>query len=238
RNPVAVRLDSKERIYILDQGYPRVVRIDDMTGKGLVSFGKSGTNIKDWPSDNEAHCGNIPAPGTYRDDAAVNVFYYSKALEIDSQDRIYVSDKCNYRVVRFDDMTGKNWVSLGGKRGAGILEFGDELNGITVGPDGKLYIADEHNHRIVRVDDMTGKGWISFGSEGSGVNQFNQPHDIAISRSGKIYVADTFYNDRVVRFDDMTGKGWISYGPDADAAPGASKRHLDVPKGIFVVEKE
>ena len=236
--PNAIRLDSKERLYVIDQSYTRVVRFDDMTGKNWVAFGKTGTNIKDWPSDSEAHCGNGPAPGSYHDDDAVNAFYGSKALEVDYQDRIYVSDKCNYRIVRFDDMTGKNWVSLGGKRGSGVGEFGDELNGIAVGPDGKIYIADEHNQRIVRVDDMTGKGWVSFGSEGSGVNQFNQPHDIALGPTGKIYVADTFYNDRVVRFDDMTGKGWISYGPDAKVAPGASKLHLDVPKGIFVVERK
>ena len=233
--PSAVRLDSQERIYILEQSLTRVVRIDDMTGKNWVALGKIGTNIKDRSPDSE--CGTNP-PGSYHDDAAVNVFLYSKALDIDSQDRIYVSDTCNYRIVRFDDMTGKNWVSFGGKRGSGVGEFGDALNGIAVGPDGKIYIADEHNHRIVRIDDMTGKGWTVFGSEGSGVNQFNQPHDIAISKSGKIYVADTFYNDRIVRFDDMTGKGWIAYAPYVNAAPGANDLHLDVPKGIFIVERE
>ena len=239
--PIAVRLDSKDRIYVLDQGYNQVMRFDDMTGKNWVAFGKSGTNIKDWPPNSEAHCdkGPVPgpAPGTYHDDAAVNVFYNPKALEVDSQGRIYVSDKCNYRIVRFDDMTGKNWVSFGGKRGSGVGEFGDELNGITVGPDGKIYIADEHNERVVRMDDMTGKGWISFGSRGSGVNQFYQPHDIAISKSGKIYIVDAFRNDRIVRFDDMTGKNWIAYAPYANAPPGTQPLHLDVPKGIFLVEK-
>ena len=235
--PTAVRLDSQERIYILEQSLTRVVRIDDMTGKNWVALGKIGTNIKDWHPDSQCQ-GTILDPGIYHDDAAVNVFLFSKALDIDSQDRIYVSDTCNYRIVRFDDMTGKNWVSFGGKRGSGVGEFGEALNGIAVGPDGKIYIADEHNHRIVRIDDMTGKGWTVFGSEGSGVNQFNQPHGIAISKSGKIYVADTFYNDRIVRFDDMTGKGWIAYAPYVNAAPGANNLHLDVPKGIFVVERE
>ncbi len=110
-------------------------------------------------------------------------------------------------------------------------EFGDELNGITVGPDGKIYIADEHNHRIVRIDDMTGKGWTVFGSEGSGVNQFNQPHDIAISKSGKIYVTDTFFNDRIVRIDDMTGKGWIAYAPYVNAPPRSQQAALGCSEG-------
>ena len=240
-SPSAVRLDSQGRIYILEQSLTRVVRIDDMTGKNWVALGKPGTNIKDWPPESEAQCGQPPARGIYstiyHDDAAVNVFLYSKALDIDSQDRIYVSDKCNYRIVRFDDMTGKNWVSFGGKRGSGAGEFGDELNGIAVGLDGKIYIADEHNHRIVRIDDMTGKGWTVFGSGGSGVNQFNQTHDIAISKSGKIYVTDT-NNDRIVRIDDMTGKGWIAYAPHVNTAPGANDLHLYVPKGIFIVERE
>ena len=74
-----------------------------------------------------------------------------------------------------------------------------------------IYFTDFKHSRIIRIDDMTGKNWISFGSNGSGVNQFNQPNHFFVQSDGHIYVADQL-NHRIVRIDDMTGKGWVSYG--------------------------
>src|SRR5215467_9228115 len=64
---------------------------------------------------------------------------------------IYVADTVNSRIVRMDDMTGKNWVAFG--------EEGFEPNhlhypeGLYVDTAGKIYIADVANNRIVRIDD-------------------------------------------------------------------------------------
>lgn len=225
-SPTSVALDSKNRIYITNQGSgPGVIRIDDMTGKGWTTFGSKGSGAK-----------QLSGP---------------KFMSIDSQDRIYISDKCNYRITRMDDITGKNWVALESagtdqplegcdptdphRRGSGVGQFGDEMNAVKVGPDGKIYIADEHNHRIVRIDDMTGKGWIEF--KGPPGDPFDQPHGIAFGPTGKIYVTDA-KNARVVRFDDMTGKGWIAFAPYAkNWELGYHKWQMEAPKGIVVVPK-
>lgn len=125
------------------------------------------------------------------------------------------------RIIRIDDLTGKNWVSLG-TYGKGVNQFRNP-NHLTVGPDGKIYIADSQNDRIVRIDDMTGKGWITYGVSGRtgepntpsqvvlppGEGRLVQPSSIAFDSKGRIYILS---GAELARIDDMTGKGWATFG--------------------------
>src|SRR5262245_12687294 len=121
---------------------------------------------------------------------------------------IYVADTVNNRIIRFDDMTGKNWVAFGSE--------GNEVNqfhypeGLAVDPSGRIYIADVANNRIVRIDDMTGKNWTTLGNKGSAVKQFDSPNGIALDKDGRIYIKDS-NNSRIVRMDDMDGKNWTVF---------------------------
>ena len=216
---LAVGLDSKGRIYIVNGAYNRVVRIDDMTGAGWTTFGSQG---------------NDGAGGS-----GVNQFNGIKGLAIDAQDRIYVTDKNNYRVVRFDDMTGKGWTTFGSK-GAGVGQFADDIGQISFDNEGKIYIADEHNNRIVRIDDMTGKGWMEF--HGAGNDTLALPQAVAVTSTGRIYIVES-RNNRVTRIDDMTGKGWKVYGlcrelGQEDDPLRENPYQMSAPKGILVVERE
>lgn len=226
-----VAVDSKGRIYGVDQERHRIVRIDDMTGKGLVAFGQAGK--------------------------AQGQFNYPCGICIDAQDRIYITDtsaemgpKAN-RVVRMDDMTGKNWqvfdlleeptgvavdraghiyisnlagdaiTRIDSMDGKGFKEFGKSGSGksefsrparIALDAQGRIYITDLGNSRIVRVDDITGKNWTAFGTKGHGRNQFEMPYAIAVDPQGRIYITDA-PNNRIVRIDDMKGKNWTTLAP-------------------------
>ena len=213
--PHAVRLDSNGRIYIAD-GNCRIARIDDMTGKGWTVYG------------GDQHCG----PNSTS--LAGNPF----DIAFDAQDRIYImSDNDNQRIIRIDDMTGKNRVSYGAS-GTGVGQF-LEPQSITIDAQGRLYIADEdkatQGGRIIRIDDMTGAGWVIFPLTNPDP-RIRLPHDIAVSASGKIYIADT-KNNGIARIDDMTGKGYIEYAPYPDGPRNIYPNQLEAPKGIFITPR-
>jgi len=131
------------------------------------------------------------------------------------------------RIIRIDDLTGKNWVSFG-TFGKGVNQF-KYPNHVTVGPDGKIYLADSRNDRIVRIDDMTGKGWITYGTSGRtgepstpsqvnlppGEGLFIQPSAVAFDSKGRIYIVS---GTELARIDDMTGKGWTTFGSAGSGA--------------------
>ncbi|MDP2805401.1 MAG: tetratricopeptide repeat protein, partial [Gallionellaceae bacterium] len=64
--------------------------------------------------------------------------------------------------------------------------------------EGDIWVLDK-KYRVLKLD-ASGKVLASFGSEGSGNGQFDEPTDILISATGKIYVADKG-NDSVQIFD-------------------------------------
>jgi sugar lactone lactonase YvrE len=193
---ISVAVDAAGRIYVVTSG--RLVRIDDMTGAGWTTLANGPTT-----------------------------FDALKVVILDHQGRILMTDTGGYRLVRFDDMQGSGRVTFG-SRGSGVGQF-NRPEGLAIDALGRIYISDNDNSRIVRINDMTGAGWVSFGSFGSisptgpvtsaAVGHFAEPHDLAVSDSMKIYIADTG-NGRIVRIDDMTGAGWTAFGSRVVQAAG------------------
>jgi sugar lactone lactonase YvrE len=84
--------------------------------------------------------------------------------------------------------------------GASDLSFFSHPNGIAIDAKGSIYVADSDNHAI-RVVDMSGNVTILAGNgvqgnvDGVGkAAKFNHPTDVAVSKDGTIYVADTLNN--------------------------------------------
>ncbi|MFP4460551.1 MAG: NHL repeat-containing protein, partial [Candidatus Zixiibacteriota bacterium] len=179
--PVGIAVDRLHRIYICDEYHHRIVRVDDITGANPVYFGSSGSGV-----------GEFDAP----------VF-----IRVDEIGRIYISDHGNRRVVRIDDMSGAGWIELSGD-GAGDNFVGQY--GIDIDRTERVYIADWAADRIIRVDDMTGAGWTSFGTTGSGVGEFNDPHNVRINLDGEILICDED-NSRIVQISDIDGSSWAEY---------------------------
>ncbi|HJZ58383.1 MAG TPA: NHL repeat-containing protein, partial [Gemmataceae bacterium] len=156
-------------------------------------------------------------------------FCHPAGVCVDARGRIYVADFDNFRVVRFDDMTGANWTAYG-EYGTGVGQFINPC-GVCLDAHGRVYIADQGNDRVVRIDDMTGANWTAMGSFGTdrrpGV--LYAPCGVCVDGSGRIYVTETSSNHRVVRMDDMTGANWTTYGTG-----GTGPGEFASPMGIFV----
>jgi len=101
----------------------------------------------------------------------------------------YVADTGNNRVIEVD-MSG-NLVAV----------FKTGLNGpqgIALGPDGTVWVANTIADQIVQLAANLSSELTSFGTAGSGNNNFNLPHSLAVSGS-TLFVADT-YNNRIQEF--------------------------------------
>lgn len=188
---VSLALDGQSRIYFSDQGLYCLFRIDDFSGKDLVSYGQKGYG----------------GAGSFRG--------LEGDIALDREGRIYVADSRASKILRFDDMRGSGWIELD----TAPLDMPVPA-GLAVDSAGHIYIGDSYKSRIARVDSMRGEGLVTFGEKGDGEGQFRDPRGIAFDAEGRIYIIDNL-NNRLVRIDDMTGANWTSYdGADSQGQGG------------------
>lgn len=98
------------------------------------------------------------------------------------RDRLYVADTGNERIQVFDQVRGF--------RGSIPLERGSRPAGLDVDSRGRLWVADEGHGRVLAFDE-TGRLLLSSDGSRYGSGAFGGPQDIAVSRDGTIFVADT-----------------------------------------------
>lgn len=138
-DPSGIAVDSSGKIYVMDTGNSRLVGIDDMNGTNWTSFGSAGSGANQFASfasvavDSANHI-YVADTGNRRivrmDDMKgtnwtvltqsppVNgvsyTFYSPVAVAVDAAGKIYVADNeyLQPAVVRVDDMTGANWISI------------------------------------------------------------------------------------------------------------------------------
>ncbi len=95
-SPVGIFVDAAGRIYVVDSGNSRIVRVDDMTGAGWTTLGACR-----WTPQH-------PCVGIKEFSSPVGIF-------VDRAGRIYVADRKSMfegRIVRMNDMTGSGWTSF------------------------------------------------------------------------------------------------------------------------------
>ncbi len=171
--PTDVAVSRGGDVYISDgYGNSRVVKLTS-SGKYVSEWGVKGGN-----------------PGE---------FDTPHGITVDSQGRVYVADRGNSRIQVFD-ADGKflhQWKSA---------ELGRPW-GVSFAADGFLYVADggdlhpkppDRNH-VLRLD-LNGRILDKWGSFGSYDGQFYWAHDVAVSRTGEVYVTDVNVGMRVQKF--------------------------------------
>jgi streptogramin lyase len=124
---------STDKIYFKGNGY--ISRIDDMLGTGYQRLMKSGlgrfcvtpdghiyapvsqglVRFDDLDGSGEVRFGSIYGSGTGQ-------FAGPSSVSVGTNGQIYIADSGNDRIVRIDDMTGKNWTTFG-TNGAGNNQF-------------------------------------------------------------------------------------------------------------------
>lgn len=124
-------------------------------------------------------------------------------LTVDPQDRLFIADTANNRVVRWGIVppaSERLIVVMGsfGAEGSGEGEMSSPSS-IAAASNGNVWVADTANSRIQRFDSH-GEQQDTIGAEGSAPGEFSWPMGIATGPEGDAWVADTG-NGRVQHFD-------------------------------------
>ena len=115
-------------------------------------------------------------------------------------DRIWITDIGVHQVFEFK-LDGKLVCALGQRGKAGETEtlFNCPTD-IAVAPNGDLYISDGYGNSRVVCLSPKGEFKFAWGKRGNKAGEFYMPHNIAVDRRGRVYVADRG-NQRVQVFD-------------------------------------
>ncbi len=243
--PADVYVSNNGHIYTADSGNHRVCRWDASgVFEGWIGGGVSGWNATYGPGGSGADSNSFNEPS---------------GVCLDSSGNIYVADKQNNRVCKWDGFGQfQGWIGGGATGWQGntappsgngqawfIWPVGLWIDG------GMIYVADSNNHRISRWDlQGNPQGWIGGSVDGwqsaagawtgSDVRSFNFPMDVCAGQDGYLYVADMM-NNRISRWNIASGAaaGWVGGGFDGWQMTGQSlsptdmSGHFNMPAGIF-----
>lgn len=202
--PWGIAVDKDGNVYVADTWNHRIQKFDK-DGKFLLKWGGGLVDTK-------GVAGGQPG-----------VFYGPRAVVVDKDGAVLVSDTGNKRIQKFD----ANGAFLGqfGIVGTFDGQFNEQV-GIAVSKDGSIYVADTWNRRIQKFDASFQyvAQWPVLGWDSESI--VNKPY-LVVDGDGSVYVSDP-EGHRVLKFSD-TGSilaVWGKFGSDATS--------FNLPVGITV----
>lgn len=225
-------------LYVSDTQNHRILRLADISGRGLLTLGVPGHGI-----------GRLLNP---------------EQIWVDSRARIYIADKGNDRIIRVDDITGRGWTEMKGfSAPEGVALTGKELivsdtgqNKVVVYNDfngqvvrtyqdsrlsrpghlwldekGALYVScnQEPAGRIIKItdpSDTTGAKWQFY--EGSGLKGIGFSPSQVVTEKKHLWCSDSL-GSRLVRCEDMQGRSPLVLG-----GLGQQVGRFYTPKGLAI----
>ncbi len=157
-----------------------------------------------------------------------------RSIAFDSNGNIYVADRLNHRIQKFD--SSGNFVTKWGSFGSGTTQF-KYPRGIAVDSLNNVYVADSDNHKIKKFDS-SGNYITSWGNYGSGNGKISYPQDLVIDSLNNVYVSD-YDNSRITKFSS-TGSyitKWGSYGSGDGQFKPAYDLAIDSNNDIYVADR-
>ena len=209
--PGDVAVDKSGNVYVADYANRRIRKIIE-----IEKVDNDGNKIKIWKVSTLAGSGE---PGHQNGAAASALFSSLSGVDVDSSDNVYVADHDNKRIRKIakdeDDGTWQVNDFAGSDTGGdqdGAATTTAQFNwptGVDVDSLGNVYVADQKNHRIRKIAKEGGTWTVStIAGDGTAAHlddeddiatttaQFNSPFDVAVDKSGNVYVAD-YSNHRI-----------------------------------------
>jgi sugar lactone lactonase YvrE len=219
-SPDGIAVDSADNIYVADKynnriqkftsagaflakwtvpGYPGGLAIDQSDNSVYVSMSSSanriykydgvGNSILDWGGSGDTD----------------GLFSYAAGVFVDSAGDVYVADRYNNRIQKFD--SSGNYLL----QATGVWYPTD----VVVDSAGYIFATDPR-FNVIKKYAPNGAFVEDYGSEGSADGQFSLPYGLALDASDNLYVADNL-NSRIQKFTNagvfvsQIGKGRFNY---------------------------
>jgi len=184
--PQFIARDANGDFYLTDTGNNRVVKL---------RLNVNGTNLDEvW---SVFQFGDAPNRSQFDSPRGIAVF---------ANDRVYVADSGNNRIVKLDAATGA-FIAMVGVYGQGQLQF-DGPRGVGLDVDENVYVVDPGNSRIEILNKRL--EWVgAFGTPGTGQVQFNDPTGIWVGVNN-LLVTDT--GNRRVQMIRLNGAYVTQFG--------------------------
>ena len=207
-----IAVDSEDRLYVFSRDKQQVV-VFDSEGNFIKNLGKD------------------------------IIFARPHGAYIDSDDSIYLIDDDSHSIKKFSS-SGKLLLTLGSqgdpsdsgcinkdyrtiKRGAPPFNC---PTSIALSSTGDIFVSDGYGNARVHRFSPDGELILSWGEPGNKPGQFNLPHDIAISKDGRVYVADR-ENSRIQVFNQ--NGNFITQWSNLNRPCGL---HIDKDNHVYVAE--
>jgi DNA-binding beta-propeller fold protein YncE len=186
-------------------------------------FSPTGEFVKMW-----GYFGQAEAP---------EAFWGPRAIAVDLEGRVFVTDTGNKRIVVFD--RDGNFLTQFGTVGLNLGEF-DEPVGLAADTEGRIYVADTWNQRIqVFIQDESGayqpeRSWDIVAWYGQSLD--NKPY-LAVNSSGHVFVTDP----EGYRMLEFTSQGdivqtWGDFGAGPDTFGLVGGVAVDPSEGVWVTD--
>ena len=148
-------------------------------------------------------------------------FRSPSGVATDLDGNVYVADRVNHRIQKFD--SNGDFITEWGGYGSGNGQFRSPF-GIATDPDGGVYVTERDDDRIQKFNS-NGVFITTWGTYGSGNGEFNAPAGVATDPTGNVYVADRD-NNRIQKFNSSGNfiTKWGSFG--------SGDGQLDEPRGV------
>ncbi len=214
---------THNKLYVADLVNSRVVMMDSGSGgttlgSNFTTFGTSGSGS-----------GN---------------FNGLRGISVDTaNNKIYVADYSNNRIVMIDSGTGgttlgSNFTTFG-TSGSGSGNFTGPIQVFVDPTNNKLYVSDFTNNRIVKMDSGSGgttlgSNFTTFGTSGSGSGNFSRPEGMFVDvPNNRLYIADSS-NSRIVIMDSGTGGTTFGNHFTTFGTSGSGSGQFNNPLGVFL----
>ncbi|OED37788.1 hypothetical protein AB833_22435 [Chromatiales bacterium (ex Bugula neritina AB1)] len=167
---------------------PQAMAVDSTGNVFVLDTFNNEVKLYRWISSGQGYSLDLTFASTNRHQVDGVDIDLPRDIAVGTDDRIYVLDSTNNRVLVADNADDTSW-SVHHSDSAWRNPYG-----LDIGDDNTLYIADTDNHQIVRI--LADGTSTVIGGYGVGNGRFRHPRDVAVGGDGRLYIADT-YNHRL-----------------------------------------